>query len=52
MKWLKLKNPRQAKKQKWLQEEHMRTFTHWLRKKVQSDFKHYTILSTISNRKF
>ncbi|RVW56551.1 hypothetical protein CK203_115016 [Vitis vinifera] len=35
MKWLKLKNPRQYKKQKWLQEEHMRTFTHWLRKKVE-----------------
>ncbi|RVW16664.1 hypothetical protein CK203_080919 [Vitis vinifera] len=34
MKWLKLNNPRQSKRQKWLQEEHMRTFTHWLRKKV------------------
>ncbi|KAL6329406.1 hypothetical protein AAG906_017723 [Vitis piasezkii] len=30
MKWLKLNNPRQSKRQKWLQEEHMRTFTHWL----------------------
>ncbi|KAL6349880.1 hypothetical protein AAG906_001767 [Vitis piasezkii] len=29
MKWLKLNNPRQSKRQKWLQEEHMRTFTHW-----------------------
>ncbi|RVW72143.1 hypothetical protein CK203_057974 [Vitis vinifera] len=35
MKWLKLNNPRQSKRQKWLQEEHMRTFTHWLRKKVE-----------------
>ncbi|KAL6326028.1 hypothetical protein AAG906_038520 [Vitis piasezkii] len=33
MKWLKLNNPRQSKRQKWLQEEHMRTFTHWLRKR-------------------
>ena len=33
MKWLKLNNPRQSKRQKWLQEKHMRTFTHWLRKK-------------------
>ncbi|RVW62898.1 hypothetical protein CK203_059763 [Vitis vinifera] len=35
MKWLKLNNPRQSKRQKWLQEEHMRTFTHWLQKKVE-----------------
>ncbi|KAL6345336.1 hypothetical protein AAG906_015819 [Vitis piasezkii] len=34
MKWLKMKYPRQAKRQKWLQDEHMRTFTYWLRQKV------------------
>ncbi|KAL6349375.1 hypothetical protein AAG906_034031 [Vitis piasezkii] len=33
MEWLKLKNPRQSKRQKWLQDEHLRTFTYWLRKK-------------------
>ncbi|RVW67500.1 hypothetical protein CK203_063103 [Vitis vinifera] len=35
MKWLKMKYPRQAKRQKWLQDEHMRTFTYWLRQKVE-----------------
>ncbi|KAL6333211.1 hypothetical protein AAG906_028394 [Vitis piasezkii] len=35
MKWLKLNNPRQSKRQKWLQEENMRTFTHWLPKKLE-----------------
>ena len=30
IKWLKLDNHRQAKKQKWLQEEHMRTMNHFL----------------------
>ncbi|KAL6347740.1 hypothetical protein AAG906_026269 [Vitis piasezkii] len=34
MEWLKSKNPRQSKRQKWLQDEHLRTFTYWLRKKV------------------
>ena len=34
MKWLKMKYPHQAKRQKWLQDEHMRTFTYWLRQKV------------------
>ncbi|KAL6335840.1 hypothetical protein AAG906_040561 [Vitis piasezkii] len=33
MEWLKLKNPRQSKRQKWLQDEHLRTFTYWLRKR-------------------
>ncbi|RVW70445.1 hypothetical protein CK203_058330 [Vitis vinifera] len=35
MKWLKMKYPRQVKRQKWLQDEHMRTFTYWLRQKVE-----------------
>ena len=34
MAWLKMQNPRQAKRQKWLQDEHRRTFTYWLREKV------------------
>ena len=34
MKWLALKNPHQSKRQKWLQDEHVQTFTHWLRNKV------------------
>ncbi|RVW79755.1 hypothetical protein CK203_058233 [Vitis vinifera] len=36
MEWLKLKNPRQSKRQKWLHDEHMRTFTYWFRKKVSN----------------
>ncbi|RVW94540.1 hypothetical protein CK203_030792 [Vitis vinifera] len=36
MEWLKLKNPRQSKRQKWLQDEHLRTFTYWLRKKIEA----------------
>ncbi|RVW77665.1 hypothetical protein CK203_053390 [Vitis vinifera] len=35
MKWLKMKYPHQAKRQKWLQDEHMRPFTYWLRQKVE-----------------
>ena len=34
MEWLKSKNPCQSKRKKWLQDEHLRTFTYWLRKKV------------------
>ncbi|KAL6319865.1 hypothetical protein AAG906_036935 [Vitis piasezkii] len=34
MKWLKMKYPCQAKRQNWLQDEHMRTFTYWLQQNV------------------
>ena len=34
MTWLKMQNTRQAKRQKWLQDEHMHTFTYWLMEKV------------------
>ncbi|RVW30064.1 hypothetical protein CK203_115143 [Vitis vinifera] len=40
MEWLKLKNPHQSKRQKWLQDEHLRTFTYWLRKKAHGP-SHY-----------
>ena len=30
MAWLKMQNPHQAKRQKWLQDEHRRTFTYWV----------------------
>ena len=38
MTWLKMQNPHQAKRQKWLQYEHRRTFTYWLREKVLEYF--------------
>ncbi|RVW53301.1 hypothetical protein CK203_088512 [Vitis vinifera] len=37
MKYLKTKYPRQSKRVKWLEDEHVRTFSHWLRKKVSDD---------------
>ena len=33
MKYLKTKYPCQSKRVKWLEDEHVRTFSHWLRKK-------------------
>ncbi|KAL6315713.1 hypothetical protein AAG906_006575 [Vitis piasezkii] len=35
MNWLKSQYPRQSKRQIWLQEEHMRCFTYWLKGKVE-----------------
>ncbi|KAL6315678.1 hypothetical protein AAG906_005769 [Vitis piasezkii] len=37
MKYLKTKYPRQSKRVKWLEDEHVRTFSYWLRKKVSDD---------------
>ena len=34
MKWLRMKYSRQSKREKWVQNEHMRTFTYWLQEKV------------------
>ena len=34
IKYLKAKYPRQYKRVKWLEDEHVRTFSYWLRKKV------------------
>ena len=35
MEHLKKRNPSKVKKQKWLQDEHTRSFTNWLREKVR-----------------
>ena len=34
IKYLKAKYPHQSKRVKWLEDEHVRTFSYWLRKKV------------------
>ena len=34
MKFLKIKYPRQSKRVKWLEDEHVRTFSYWVKKKV------------------
>ncbi|KAL0541260.1 hypothetical protein IC582_021302 [Cucumis melo] len=39
MKALQLQYPNKSKNQKWLQEEHNRTFIHWLREKVSTELE-------------
>ncbi|TXG66340.1 hypothetical protein EZV62_007615 [Acer yangbiense] len=40
MEQFKLENPSKARRQKWLQDEHNRTFIYWLRERIGNDLKH------------
>ncbi|RVW63031.1 hypothetical protein CK203_062926 [Vitis vinifera] len=46
MNWLKSQYPRQSKRQIWLQEEHMRCFTYWLKGKVEEAIHNGKIFPT------
>ena len=39
MTWLRKENPSKSKRQKWVYDEHRRTFIVWLREKIENQLK-------------